>query len=83
MGLVKERCEGAIEIKQSRANTYIRAKNFLDKYSIDYKSSHTHELHRDEDSRLLYFALTDIVEDEDDSGGEDDAQEEGAEVSQL
>lgn len=55
--LVKETCEGAIEIKKSDSNTYLRAKNFCDRFAIDYSDSHRYELKQDLDTGLLYFEL--------------------------
>lgn len=69
---------GAIDIKQSRTNTYVRAKNFLDKYGIDYENSHTHELNRDGETGMLYFSLGETVKEEDDTEGSDDSNSENA-----
>ena len=50
-------CEGAIELKATDSNNYLRAKNFLDLYEIDYSRSHRYELRRDEQTGFLYFEL--------------------------
>jgi hypothetical protein len=55
--LTDEPCDGALEIKKSDSNTYVRAKNFCDRYGIDYRDSHRFELKKDDDSGLLYFEL--------------------------
>jgi hypothetical protein len=57
IGLTNEIETGAIEIKQAASNTYVRAKNFCDKYGIDYSESHAHELKKQEESGLLYIEL--------------------------
>lgn len=64
LSLESERVAGAIEIKKSKGNTYVRAKNFLDKYGVDYTESHRYELKRDEDSELLFFCLDEASDDE-------------------
>jgi hypothetical protein len=48
---------GAIEIKKSETNTFVRARNFCDRFSIDYKESRTYKLMRDSESGFLYFSL--------------------------
>ena len=55
--LLREAAEGAIEIKKSESNTYVRAKNFCDRYEISYEDSHRFELRKDEETDLLYFEL--------------------------
>ncbi|WDI40227.1 hypothetical protein [Bremerella sp. P1] len=55
--LTNENSEGAIDIKRSPTNTYIRAKNFCDRFEIDYKESHRFELQKDSDTGLLIFEL--------------------------
>jgi len=57
MELKKENCEGAIPIKKSDSNTHIRAKNFCDRFEIDYTKSHRHRLRKDPESGFLYFEL--------------------------
>lgn len=58
-----EKVEGAIEIKHRPSNTYITAKNFLDKYGINYDESHRHELKRDDESGFLYFELAEVIDE--------------------
>ena len=68
-----EKSAGTIEIKRGNANTYIRAKNFCDKYNIDYSSSHGYELKKSENSGLLFFALDEPwsdAEQEEEDGAE-------------
>ena len=55
--LVRDRCEGAIEIRKSDANTYIPSRNFCEKYGIDYSESQRFELKQDPDTGYLYFEL--------------------------
>ena len=56
--LVNEQTEGAIEIKKSESNTFVRGKSFCDRYGIDYSESHRFELKREEkENGLLYFEL--------------------------
>lgn len=57
MELTEENCEGAIPIKKSDSNTHIRAKNFCDRFEIDYTKSHRHRLRKDPESGFLYFEL--------------------------
>lgn len=64
LGLENEKSDGAISIKHSKGNTYVRAKNFLDKYCIDYEASHRHELKKDDTSGMLYFCLNEVADDE-------------------
>jgi hypothetical protein len=72
MELVKESCEGAIQIKKSDANTYVRAKNFCDRYAIDYVKSHRYELKKDSGTGFLYFELDqEEAADEESSDGEE------------
>jgi hypothetical protein len=49
--------QDALEIKKGETNTFLRAKNFCDKYSIDYSKSRRYELRKDEESGFLYFDL--------------------------
>jgi hypothetical protein len=48
---------GAIEIKKSETNTFVRARNFCDRFDIDYEESRTYRLLRDPESGFLYFSL--------------------------
>ena len=57
MELRKEPTENSIEIKKSDSNTFIRAKNFCDRYGIDYRGSHRFELRKDDETGYLYFDL--------------------------
>ena len=63
------KADGSIDLKTSKANTYVRAKNFCDRFGVDYSKSHRYELKKDKDSGYLYFALdeeqTDETDDED------------------
>ncbi|NOY42023.1 MAG: hypothetical protein GXP26_09320 [Planctomycetes bacterium] len=59
----KEKVEGSMQIKQKPSNTYLTAKNFLDKYGIDYTESHRYELKRDDQSGFLYFKLGSAVDE--------------------
>jgi len=54
--LVEAEEEGAIPINSRPSNTYLTAKNFLDKYAVDYSKSHRHELEVDEESGLLFLS---------------------------
>lgn len=55
--LTNDKGPGTIELKKRPANTFVPAKNFLDKYGIDYEESHRHRVHEDPESKLLYFLL--------------------------
>ena len=57
IGLETGKSEGAIEIRKSNTNTYIRARNFCDRYGMDYTESHRYELKQDPESKFLYFEL--------------------------
>ena len=70
--LVNDPVEGAVDIKKSQANTYVRAKNFLDCWDIDYATSHSHELKKDAASGLLYFQLDKVVEAGDEPPADDE-----------
>lgn len=48
---------GAIRISRKPSNTYIKAKNFFDKYGIEYSESRRFELQHDAESSLLYFCV--------------------------
>ncbi|WP_417375962.1 hypothetical protein [Gimesia maris] len=70
LSLESERVAGAIDIKKSKGNTYVRSKNFLDKYGIDYSESHRHELKQDDETKILYFCLNELAEDDSDDSEE-------------
>ena len=70
--LVNDQVEGAIAIKWSPSNTYVRAKNFMDCWGIDYATSHSHELKRDDASGLLYFQLDNVVDASEESASDDE-----------
>ena len=62
---------GSIRISKKQSNTYVTAKNFFDKYGIDYSQSHRHDLEQDLESGFLYFGtqlsaetITEDVSDE-------------------
>jgi len=57
MELTKEALEGSIRIKKSDTNTYVRAKNFCDRFGIDYSKSQRYELRKDPETGFLYFEL--------------------------
>lgn len=48
---------GSVVIKKGETNTYVRAKNFLDRFGVDYRESHRYDLRKDEESGFLYFEL--------------------------
>ncbi len=67
---------GAIEIKSSPTNTYLRAKNFCDRHGIDYSKSQRYALSRDDTSGFLYFLLDEGEEAADgDSEGRESQEE--------
>lgn len=80
--LVDAEQPGAIKISKKSSNTYITAKNFLDKYGINYENSHRHDLERDTDSGFLYFHVDEDAESEAservDSGGNQEDIQKGA-----
>ena len=53
--LVTSEEPGSIRISTKKSNTYVTAKNFFDKYGIDYSQSHRHDLEQDTESGFLYF----------------------------
>ncbi len=55
MQLVMSEEPGSIRISKKQSNTYVTAKNFLDKYGVDYSHSHRHDLEQDPESGFLYF----------------------------
>ncbi len=61
IGLLTEQEAGAVEIKQSPANTYILVKRFFDRYRIVYTTSRKFTLRKDADSGLLVFSLDEAV----------------------
>jgi hypothetical protein len=71
---VAEATEGAIEIKrrptENPTNTYISAKNFLDKYAVEYRASHGHELKLDESTGFLYLELQEVVDESEEESEE-------------
>lgn len=58
--LTNDKCEGAVEIKKNEANTYVRAKNFCDRFQIHYTESHSHGLEKDHESGFLFFRIDDV-----------------------
>jgi len=68
--LAKENVDGAIPIKKSVSNMHIRAKNFCDKFGIEYSKKHRYRLKKDSQSSLLYFELGEEEEDTEEDGGE-------------
>jgi hypothetical protein len=71
--LVRSEEPGSIQISKKQSNTYVTAKNFFDKFGIDYSHSHRHDLEQDTESGFLYFSTKMSAESitEDDS---DDAE---------
>lgn len=57
---------GAIEIKQSDSNTYIRAKNFCDRFGIEYETMSRYDLKQDSETGFLYFVLAERQDESDD-----------------
>jgi len=64
MELTDEHSPGSIEVKSTKANTYVRAKNFCDRFAIDYTDSHRYELKLDKESGYLFFELDEEKSDE-------------------
>jgi hypothetical protein len=73
--LTNEMQDGAIEIKQSRSNTYIRGKNFCDLHGIDYTSAHRYELRRDEETGFLFFRPSEEIKSAAGQDNEADSEE--------
>lgn len=73
--LTNEMQDGAIEIKQSRSNTYIRGKNFCDLHGIDYTSVQRFELRRDEETGFLFFRLSEEIKSAAGEDNEADSEE--------
>lgn len=57
--LTNESKPGSIPIKKSKSNTYIRGKNFCDRYGIDYTKAYRFDLKEDTANSLLFFLLDD------------------------
>jgi hypothetical protein len=57
--LTNDKGPGTIEIKKSETNTFVRARNFCDRYQIDYKESRTFRVSRETETGFLYFSLND------------------------
>lgn len=53
--LVNEEEPGSIRISNKKSNTFVTAKNFFDKYGVDYSQSHRHDLEQDPESGFLFF----------------------------
>lgn len=71
MELTSEASEGAIPLKKSDVNTYVRAKNFCDRFAIDYSKSRRYELRKDPGTGYLYFELEKGLTAEEDGGDEE------------
>lgn len=65
---------GAIEIKKSSSNTYLRSKNFCDKYGIDYSKASRYCLREDGRNTFLYFLLADAEDGADDADNATDEE---------
>ena len=76
--LTNENVPGAIEIKKSETNTFIRARNFCDRYGIDYSDSKSYRLLKDNESGYLYFCLTDAEPNAERGETAPEGEEEGA-----
>jgi len=74
--LTNEQVPGAITRKKSAANTYVRAKNFCDRYQMDYSESRKFALRKDAETGYLYFCL-DEAQNEREKGdrAEDETEE--------
>jgi hypothetical protein len=46
---------GAIKLMRGVGNTFVRAKNFCDRFSIDYQRSRRFDLKKDPETGYLYF----------------------------
>jgi hypothetical protein len=57
MELTAQNCEGAMPIKKAASNTHLRAKNFCDRFGINYEKSRRYRLKKDAESGFLYFEL--------------------------
>jgi len=68
--LPHEKCEAAIPIRKSESNTYIRAKNFCDRYAIDYSKSYRYDLKKDASTGYLYFEVSKQKTDQNDENRE-------------
>lgn len=55
--LAADNCDGAIPIKKSDSNTHIRAKNFCDRFGIDYSKSRRYRLKKESETGFLFFEL--------------------------
>jgi len=49
--------EGALELNRNPSNVFIRAKNFCDRYGIEYGEAKRFPLRRDDETGFLYFEL--------------------------
>ena len=73
--LSNQKCDGAIPIKKSDSNTHIRAKNFCDRFGIDYSKSHRHRLNKDPETGYLYLELGEEEENAEQESEESDAEQ--------
>jgi len=68
--LLKERENGAIELNRNPSNYFVRAKNFCDRFGIDYSHAARYSLYRDDESGFLYFQLVEPEEGEENASDE-------------
>lgn len=52
-----EKCEGALELNRAPSNFFIRAKNFCDRFGLDYAKASRYPLRRDDESGFLFFEI--------------------------
>jgi hypothetical protein len=74
--LTKETCDGAIELVLAPNNCFVKAKNFCEKFQIDYSSPRRFRLKREEQSGILYFELDRPLEGRAVDGPSDDSENE-------
>jgi len=74
--LTNEHAPGAIVLKKSDSNTYVRAKNFCDRYEIGYSKSRKFALRKDTETGFLYFRLDEENQASDREGVEGEETEE-------
>lgn len=70
-------CEGALDLNLNPANCFVRAKNFCDRFGIEYDRARRFSLKKDDESRFLYFEIGEegITADENTSDEADTSSE--------
>ena len=69
--LKHEKCESALELNMAPSNVFISAKNFCDRFGLNYSGASRFPLKKDSESGFLFFEIGEREDDGDENASDE------------